>query len=271
MSTGAGTQLGLPCEPTRICEGYTLGVCRAPDALRTAPTARDLIGDTLLGHVYNRVLELQRILQLAPEGPTQDSTPTPGQLYAACCRFLAAVSGFFTGHHTTRCELVDEVNTLTCPQPGQGQSAEVYWGQASSVVETARVAIESYLLECLCNELLPPCPVDPGDDRLILGQVCVSNGQITDICNWKGRRIVVTWPTVLWWLSSLPVVPVLGRVIERLCCGEYGRGFTHQILASGALLDRTYATDPADEQALLGQLASLAGALWGSISKTGGK
>jgi hypothetical protein len=77
-----------------------------------------------------------------------------------------------------------------------------------------------YVRECVCHALLPTCPTDPCDDRLIIACVTVKDGKITEICNFGCRQFAGGFPSFFYWLSILPIVPLFKYIVERLCCGE---------------------------------------------------
>jgi len=239
-------------------------VCRAPD--ETEPTNRDLLVDTLLGQIYECLLEVQSLVKQAPS-----DTGTADAIFAACCRFVAAVKRFFQVHGTTKCQALDAINELQCPQPTAGQDANAYWtNQVQPVVDEIEQILGAYFLDCVCSQLLPPCPKDPGDLRLILASVCISQGEITEICNWKGRKIVPTWPTILWWLSILPIQHLLSVLVQKLCCGEYGYALPRLMIQSNRnAFDPTYATQSANPLALMSQLIGAVGPLWQAAEQAG--
>jgi hypothetical protein len=263
-ANGKGTSFGLPCEPTRVCEGYVLEVCRAPEDKEF--TNRDLLVDTLLGQIYECLLEVKTLVNQAPT-----DTGSASAIFAACCRFLAMVKQFFQVHGTTKCQFLDTLNGLQCIQPTQGQDANSYWtNQVQPLVTEVEQIIGAYLLDCICSQLLPPCPKDPGDLRLILASVCVSNGEITEICNWKGRKIVPTWPTILWWLSILPIQKLLSMLVQKLCCGEYGYALPLLMMQSNrTAFDSTYATQSANPLALMAQLLGAVRPIWQAAENAG--
>jgi hypothetical protein len=254
-SVATRTPLGVACEPTRVCEGYTLGVCRIP--VQNEPSTRDLLQGTLLGAIYTCFLDIQT---LKGQEPTGNSI---AQLQGACCQFLQAVRDYVATHPQTRCQALDEIAMLQCPQPQPDETLSAYQQQVTALVQTIEQGFLSFFQECLCQALLPPCPTDPGDDRLLLASVCISQGKIVDICNWAGRKFAVTVPMLRWWLSIFPIEALLRRFVERLCCQELK---LPRFVGALGVTDRTYATDPADE---LGMARTMA-LLLGSLGRTGG-
>jgi hypothetical protein len=75
-----------------------------------------------------------------------------------------------------------------------------------------------YLKDCLCDRLLVDCPTCDEDDRVHLGCVSIRGGAVYRVCNFSKRKYVRSFPTVEYWLSLVPVIPLLGVLIERFCC-----------------------------------------------------
>lgn len=224
-TTPTRTPLNVPCEPTRICEGYKVDICRV---VEKRETCEDALSGTLLGGIYDCIFEAQELVRLAPQS---GDDLTDLERYSQCCSYLGAVRDYFATHPTTRCELLARLGALSCPKPVSRQRHEVavlgegadYADSVDQTVTAATEIVGAHVLDCICLHLLPPCPADPGDDRLILGEVCVQDGEIVEICNMKGRRELVTWPAVRYWLSILPIEKLIAAGLERLCCGEPGR------------------------------------------------
>jgi hypothetical protein len=76
-----------------------------------------------------------------------------------------------------------------------------------------------YLKDCLCDHFLVNCPTCEEDEKdIFLGCVTFSGGQIKKICNFEKRQQVHTFPKLKYWLSLVPVIPLVGKAIEALCC-----------------------------------------------------
>jgi hypothetical protein len=70
---------------------------------------------------------------------------------------------------------------------------------------------------------LPACAPDPCDNRLILACVTVQDGKIIDICHFVGRKQLITFPVLRYWLGPLGLdnfIKALDKVLEFFCCGE---------------------------------------------------
>ena len=79
------------------------------------------------------------------------------------------------------------------------------------------------LKDCVCEHLLVDCPTCDERDRLILACVEIRAGRVYHICNFH-RREVVTFPKLFYWLSSVPVIPLVTNLIESACCAVLARG-----------------------------------------------
>jgi hypothetical protein len=75
-----------------------------------------------------------------------------------------------------------------------------------------------YLKDCFCDHLLVDCPTCDDDDRVSLGCVSIRDNQVYRVCNFTRRRHVVTFPKLGYWLSIVPVIPLLKLAVERFCC-----------------------------------------------------
>lgn len=77
-----------------------------------------------------------------------------------------------------------------------------------------------YLKDCICEHLLVECPTCDQDDQLFLGVVSIRENQVFKICNLSERKYVKSFPTVGYWLSAIPIIPIIGKLIEMACCAE---------------------------------------------------
>ncbi len=87
----------------------------------------------------------------------------------------------------------------------------------SGVYDTFALLLQ-YLLDCLCYNLLPSCPPTAYDDRVPLACVTVRDDTIVSICNFSCRQYAGAFPTIFYWLSALPIIPVIGTAVRALCC-----------------------------------------------------
>jgi hypothetical protein len=78
-----------------------------------------------------------------------------------------------------------------------------------------------YLKDCLCDHFLVDCPdcSDPKQDyNLYLAVVSMLGGQVQKVCNFEMRKQVHTFPKVEYWLSLVPIIPLVGKLVEIVCC-----------------------------------------------------
>jgi hypothetical protein len=75
-----------------------------------------------------------------------------------------------------------------------------------------------YLKDCLCDHFLVRCPEPTGAEEIRLGCVSIRGGQVYKICNFSGRKYVKSFPTMGYWLSLVPVQPLIARAVEIFCC-----------------------------------------------------
>lgn len=75
-----------------------------------------------------------------------------------------------------------------------------------------------YLKDCLCDHLLVNCPECDADDQIYLACIQIKGGCVYKICNFSKRKYVKSFPTVEYWLSAVPVLPLIGKAVEKFCC-----------------------------------------------------
>jgi hypothetical protein len=216
------TTRGVPCEPTRWCEGYRFDLRRMP-VDKGEHTWGEAFEGTLLGELLLCVLRLQDL----------DAEPQAGRVaidrYNAYRSARADLERFLREHPTYRCALEDALGGEPTPpdseiadQPPDSdlEKAQAWHASLDTRIAAFRSVVVTLLRECLCRNLLPPCPEDPGDQRVPLAAISVVDGRLDSICTFGCRKQLIGWPSVLWWLSALPIGPLIGQLLERLCCGQ---------------------------------------------------
>jgi hypothetical protein len=83
-----------------------------------------------------------------------------------------------------------------------------------------------YLKDCFCDHLLVNCPDCDDDDKIYLACVRFRNGQVFKVCNFSGRKYVKSFPTVEYWLSVFPILPLVGKLVEKICCAVFPNLFS---------------------------------------------
>ena len=75
-----------------------------------------------------------------------------------------------------------------------------------------------YLKDCFCDHLLVDCPECGPDDKLYLACISIRKGQVFKVCNFSLRKYVHSFPTVEYWLSVVPIIPLIKTAVEKFCC-----------------------------------------------------
>jgi len=75
-----------------------------------------------------------------------------------------------------------------------------------------------YLKDRFCDKFLIDCPDCNGDEKIYLGSVEIRGGKVYKICNFTKRHYVKTFPTWSYWLSTVPILPLLKRGFGLFCC-----------------------------------------------------
>jgi hypothetical protein len=228
MREAAPRTVGV-CEPTRIVEGFRLDVCEDdPGPCRTPLEALEgtLLWD-ILNCFFKFVTFLQRRVPKKSFGPLIESifsreiSGDPQELFESYCYLRQALYELDANDPLkVRCDLKATLDRIVLQSPPANED-ETYAGQAQAALQDLFAITWQYFLDCVCQQLLPPCPPDPADDRLVLACLTIVDGKITRICNFGCRRHSGAWPTLYRWSTLLPVLPLLGALVEYLCCTEW--------------------------------------------------
>lgn len=85
-----------------------------------------------------------------------------------------------------------------------------FWELAGSLMQ--------YLKDCFCHHLLIKCPECEDDEKVYLAGIEVRDSKIYKVCNFAKRKYVKSFPTMSYWLSLVPVAPLVKKGVEQLCC-----------------------------------------------------
>jgi hypothetical protein len=233
------------CEPTQICEGYRFIAYPKPQPVKgftgtvgTDHTAEGLSNELLWAWLYAnrsrfgpllerllccivRALELRNAIR---EGRAVDGVAG----FAVYEEYAGALREFAADFALHRCSFVSRATS-------QYTDARAWISSAGNVVRlepaTAAELAERFrqldatwldiVAECFCSALLPACPSPAVKNCVPLAVVKVSTDpcRVVEICNWDERKILISWRTVLYWLSWLPWQN-LRAWIANLCCGD---------------------------------------------------
>lgn len=205
------------CEPTRINEGFRLCVVPAPQTTEQTPAPGTFAYQFALCYEA-----LNTLLQQRPTLPAGTASQSDQLAYQLTCNYLRSVQNAFGAAYITHCQFESLLSHIQVPPP-PAQDDGTYISNLNVILTEVVGIIHLTVLDCFCSSLVPPCPSDPCDDRLILACVTVQNGKIINICHFGARKQVVTFPVLYYWLSLIgfdKVLATLKRYIEIICCGE---------------------------------------------------
>lgn len=206
------------CEPTRILEGFKLGVCAAPTE---TVSPKDAAGKPTAGP--SKLLTcIQALSAGIQQKPTFVATAGNSANYTAACNYLALIRKMLATGSFTSCAIITQLEAIQIPQPNPNDPN--YTATLQAIVDNAVALLVRLAKDCLCLALLPTCPGDPCTNCLVLACVTVRNGKVIEICHFDGgRQQVITFPTLRYWLSLIGFdnrLQTLMNFIENLCCGE---------------------------------------------------
>ncbi|MEZ5082194.1 MAG: DUF6519 domain-containing protein [Bacteroidales bacterium] len=75
-----------------------------------------------------------------------------------------------------------------------------------------------YLKDCICDQFLLNCPGCDEEDKIYLACVSIRENQVYKVCNFSKRKYVKSFPAFDYWLSFIPIAPLLRKVFETACC-----------------------------------------------------
>ncbi|QTI81791.1 hypothetical protein [Roseomonas marmotae] len=235
------------CTPRRLVECAELGVVRhkgpcGPDLREgLAGLTQGLVTpDSLLGRAMGCVKEALAILQdrltetdmraiaaLLNQQPGAEVTAQ--QMRDALCRLRQALIDFMMRHDPVRCQALRELDQLSVPLPQAGdnvpgtnlpagESPASYADRASRVAEGLFSLWLQSVIDCLCAAILPRCSEDPLEDCVPIACVTMRGDKVVSICNHSCRKYAGAFPTLMHFLSVVPVVPLVSRLLALLCC-----------------------------------------------------
>jgi hypothetical protein len=149
--------------------------------------------------------------------------------YEAVCYLHQAVYELYAGNpKNVRCAAFDVLKKVQLPGApsndvgiAAGAYDKTYADQARPTLQALVALLVQYIVDCICEHLLPTCAPDPCEDRLVLACVTVRGDRIISICNFSCRRFAGSFPAWNRWLSIVPVIPLLRGFIDRLCCTDW--------------------------------------------------
>lgn len=98
------------------------------------------------------------------------------------------------------------------------ENLALYRDDAIEAYKDVMSHILQYLKDCFCDKFLVDCPDCEEEDKVYLGCIEVRNSQVYNICNFSKRKYVKSFRTVEYWLSTVPVIPILNQAFTKFCC-----------------------------------------------------
>jgi hypothetical protein len=77
------------------------------------------------------------------------------------------------------------------------------------------------LKDCFCHLLLMKCPDCHEKDKVWLATITIKDNEVYKICNIGKRKDVWTFPKFEYWLSLVPILPVLKVGVSKFCCAIF--------------------------------------------------
>lgn len=204
------------CEPTLTCEGYTFAVYKLPRAER----GRHVDPGVLVKRFICCLVPLFEHLTKLPSGHV-----TTKQMYDWLTNFIDVVRDFLVEEGLYDCVAVRKLNAVVVPVPS-GPLPQYMHVWSAAFVQVLEV-LAAVFQKCLCGALLPPCPGSELNDCVPIATVTVTRDPcaVRHICNIGNRKFLMTWPSVQYWLSWLPLfsswIPAgttLRKLFDSLCC-----------------------------------------------------
>ncbi|MBZ5522163.1 MAG: DUF6519 domain-containing protein [Acidobacteriia bacterium] len=81
-----------------------------------------------------------------------------------------------------------------------------------------------YLKDCFCEHFLVDCPECHGDEKIYLGSIEIKinpnsgKPEVYKICNFTKRRYVKSEHLMEYWLSAIPIIPIVKQLVADFCC-----------------------------------------------------
>lgn len=210
------------CQPSRTYESYEFGVCLSDDSCGN-------LGDRLEGSFPMKVWDcIQHIQPVVSKGMTNQMQSGSASLLlgakatagasssdAVCQLYRNVLELYRTDPMRTQCVLPEQLADIECSPQEDGETDEHYRQRLIASLQALVVLVLLYLRDCVCYNLLPPCPEGVCDDRVILACVTVKDGAVTSICNFDCRRYAGSFVSRDYWL---PIGPVLSWLAGLICC-----------------------------------------------------
>lgn len=237
------------CTPRRVMECFDVTAVCSPDGCQPTWTRRDddrnaVLGmldvliptGTLLRKIIDCILEDFKVITTALQadggtltalalgkGNAAASGLQLASAHAAVCRLKAAVNTMLAKDEApVRCQLRRVVSEIVLPAPTPVDERDpnrgAYLDRAVDATTDLIAVVIQLMLDCICHAFIPQCDIDPCDDRVEIACVTVKGGKILRICNHSCRRYAGAFPSMFYWMSLVPVLPLVARMLASICC-----------------------------------------------------
>lgn len=233
------------CTPRRLLECFDIGIVESPHGCMPTlferkgddrtPYATQVLqalipDDSLLGRIVACLRtkieplsaldqrQMSIIIALFAGASPQVSA---AEIHVAVVRFRQIVMGLLgDDDHPVRCQMRVTAGTiiLPAPTPVDGRDPAGYTEQARDALRDLLAVWIQLMIDCVCHAFIPQCDDDPCDDRVEIACVTVKGDKILRICNHSCRRYAGAFPSTFYWMSLVPVLPLIGRLLAMLCC-----------------------------------------------------
>ncbi len=75
-----------------------------------------------------------------------------------------------------------------------------------------------YFKDGFCDQFLVECPECDKDDKLYLATIHIKGNKVFNICNFSKRHYAKSFKTWGYWLSAVPILPLLKKAFAKFCC-----------------------------------------------------
>jgi len=202
------------CEPSRIREGYEFDVKECDDCEGSGKKSwTDIFKEK--DNAFGKIEECLSILPDKPFGKGEKIDPgNHNQLLKIYCQAKDHIlSKTKTNAHLVHCDIRSELDEIEFPSPA-AMDDETYKEKVTDVYRKLGAVLFQLVLDCICLNLLYPCPEGKEDDKVVLACVTVKGDNIKDICN-LSRRQVMTFPKLFYWL---PINEMVREGMNNICC-----------------------------------------------------
>jgi hypothetical protein len=235
------------CAPRRLLECFDVGIVESPHGCQpmlfdrqpgddrqigyAASIFNTLIpDDSLLGRIVAclrakitplTTLDQRQVAILVALFSGGSPNVPASEIHVAVVRFRKIVMDLLAADdNPVRCQMRVAAGTIILSAPTVEELRE-----AKHYTEVAREALRDLLavwlqlmIDCICHAFIPQCDDDPCDDRVEVACVTVKGDKILRICNHSCRRYAGAFPSTFYWMSLVPVLPLIGKVLAWLCC-----------------------------------------------------